>query len=374
MGVNMYYYKIAGLTLQSVCEVRTFEEFTCEPCEPDVTLTETDDLPPEGTDQCSGSIVHRKLPNGWYFYAKYMNRIGLYADNEYTKLCLYGTKATEGPGVKPTDYPGVMAWLVRVALESLLARRGYVSLHSAAIEVRGEAYAFSGNSGIGKSTRAGAWIEALGATLINGDRPLIDVRNRIVYGVPWDGKEKCFRNVHYPLKAICEVRRSDTVYARSMSFSQRRKLLMRQCFMPMWDTETAAIQMSNLKKLAASAAMVRVFCGPTAEDAKKLYEVLQKQDFLMEEEDMRAKQGFVLRHVVDEYILMPTGDNISKFNGTVIFNEVAAFVWDKLQNPVSRDDLVEAILNEFEVERDVAAADLDALLGKLREYGVIEED
>ena len=144
--------------------------------------------------------------------------------------------------------------------------------------------------------------------------------------------------------------------------------------MPMWDTETAAIQMSNLKKLAASAAMVRVFCGPTAEDAKKLYEILQKQDFLKEEEDMRAKQGFVLRHVVDEYILMPTGDNISKFNGTVIFNEVAAFVWDKLQNPVSRDDLLEAILNEFEVEREVAAADLDALLAKLREYGVIEED
>ena len=89
---------------------------------------------------------------------------------------------------------------------------------------------------------------------------------------------------------------------------------------------------------------------------------------------MKAKQGFVLRHVVDEYILMPIGDNISKFNGTVVFNEVAAFVWDKLQNPVSRDDLVEAILNEFDVERDVAAADLDALLAKLREYGVIGED
>ena len=362
----MYYYKIADLTLQSVFEIPSFEEFVCEPCEAVVTMEAADEQPQEGAEQHSGNLAHRKLADGWYFHPTYSKRIGLYLSSDYTRLRLFQLTEQENHRL--------MAWLVRVALECMLVRRGYVSLHSAAIEVQGEAYAFSGNSGIGKSTRAGAWIEGLGATLINGDRPLIDVRNLQVYGVPWDGKEKCFRNVHYPLKAICEVRRSDSVYARSMSFGQRRKLLLRQSFMPMWDTETVAIQMSNIKKLAVNAEMVRVFSGPTAEDAKKLHIILQQHEFLKEEEDMRAKQGFVLRHVVDEYILMPTGDNISKFNGTVLLNEVAAFVWDKLQNPVSRDDLVEAVLNEFEVERDVAAADLDALLGKLREYGVIEED
>ena len=89
---------------------------------------------------------------------------------------------------------------------------------------------------------------------------------------------------------------------------------------------------------------------------------------------MKAKQGFVLRNVVDEYILMPTGDNIGKFNGTVLLNEVSALVWEKLQNPISREDLLKAILDEFEVEKAVAAADLDALLAKLKEYGVISED
>ena len=29
-----------------------------------------------------------------------------------------------------------------------------------------------------------------------------------------------------------------------------------------------------------------------------------------------------------------------KFNGTVLLNDVSAFVWEKLQNPVSRDDLL----------------------------------
>ena len=105
-----------------------------------------------------------------------------------------------------------------------------------------------------------------------------------------------------------------------------------------------------------------------------LYSVIQKQEYLEEEKDMKANPGFILRNVVDEYILMPTGDNIGKFNGTVLLNEVSALVWEKLQNPISREDLLKAILDEFEVEKAVAAADLDALLAKLKEYGVISED
>ena len=89
---------------------------------------------------------------------------------------------------------------------------------------------------------------------------------------------------------------------------------------------------------------------------------------------MKAKQGFVLRNVVDEFILMPTGDNIGLFNGTVLLNEVSAFVWEKLKNPISKEDLLKAVLDEFEVEKAVAAADLDALIATLKEYGVIEDD
>ena len=89
---------------------------------------------------------------------------------------------------------------------------------------------------------------------------------------------------------------------------------------------------------------------------------------------MKAKPGFVLRNVVDEYILMPTGENISKFNGTVLLNSVSAFVWEKMQNPISKDELLKAVLDEFEVEKAVASTDLDALLETLKGYDVIEDD
>lgn len=87
---------------------------------------------------------------------------------------------------------------------------------------------------------------------------------------------------------------------------------------------------------------------------------------------MKAKEGFVLRIIADEYILMPVGDNITKFKGSVLLNEVSAFVWKKMREETSKEEILTAVTNEFEVERELAARDIDALLIQLTEYGVID--
>lgn len=364
----MYYYKVANLIVKSDQPLPSYKEFSCEPAKADITITETDELPPPGPEIASGPIIHRKLEDGWFFHNKETEKRGLYISRDYTQL-----------RVLRKDDPFVIVmveseWFIRLAIECVLIRQGFLSLHAAAVEMQEETFAFTGPSGMGKSTRAMTWVNEFGARLVSGDRPLINMNELELYGVPWDGKEKCFRNVHYPLKAICEVRRSSLVYIRKMSFSQRLKLLLRQCFVPMWDTELAAVQMANIMQLASKTEIVRVFCGPTAKDARALHSALKDHQYLKEEKDMKAKQGFILRNVVDEFILMPTGDNIGMFNGTVLLNEVSAFVWEKLKNPISKEDLLKAVLDEFEVEKAVAAADLDTLLATLKEYGVIEDD
>ena len=92
-----------------------------------------------------------------------------------------------------------------------------------------------------------------------------------------------------------------------------------------------------------------------------------------EAKDMKIKNGFTLRNVVDEYIVMPTGDNIAKFEGAVVLNEVSAFIYRQLQKPISREDLLSAVLNEYDVDEAAAAADLDALLQNLTDMGVLEK-
>ena len=356
------FYRIADLTLDSQLVLPSFAAFACEPGVPDVTLTRTEERPPAGEEIVSGDIVHRVLPDGWFCHAPDGEEEGLLISGDYTRLRYAGA---EDAGAER---------FVRLALECLLIRRGYVSLHAAAVETDGAAYVFTGPSGMGKSTRARAWMRAMDARLISGDRPLIRLDGLELFGVPWDGKEQCFRSVHYPLKAICEIRRADAVRVQAFSFSQRLRLLARQCFVPMWDTETAAVQMRNIFRLASGVNIVRAFCGPTGKDALALRAAIDRKDYMKEESDMKAKTGFVLRNVVGEYMLMPTGENVSTFKGTVLLNEVSAFVWKKLQSPQTRDDLLQAVLQEFDVDEATAAEDLDALLEKLNGFELLESE
>ena len=267
-------------------------------------------------------------------------------------------------------------FLLRTAFECRFCYEGIVSLHAACVEMGDFAVAFTGHSGLGKSTRARAWVEGLGARWISGDRPAVRLEKQgsTACGVPWDGKEQIFRDVEVPLKCIMEVRRSPLNYVRRLTEDQARQLIMQQSFVPMWDTDAAVMAMANVRQLVRKTPVYRVFCGPEVEDAKAIYDILVNHPEQIREEakDMKIKEGFVLRNVVDEFIVMPTGDNIAKFEGAVVLNEVSAFVFEQLKNPVSKEDVLAAILAEFDVDEATAKADLDNLLAKFTELGLIE--
>lgn len=269
-----------------------------------------------------------------------------------------------------------MQFLLRTAFECRFCYEGIVSLHAACVEMGDFAVAFTGQSGLGKSTRAKAWVDALGAQWISGDRPAVRIKKEgaTACGVPWDGKEQIFRDVEVPLKCIMEVRRSPANYIRRLSQDQARQLIMQQSFVPMWDTDAAVMAMANVRQLVRKIPVYRVFCGPDADAARAIHDILvhHPESIREEAEDMKIKEGFVLRNVVDEFIVMPTGDNIAKFEGAVVLNEVSAFVFEQLKNPVSKEDVLAAILAEFDVDEATAKADLDNLLAKFTELGLIE--
>lgn len=294
------------------------------------------------------------------------------ATNDYQDISVYGaTLADEESDSVPVRF------LLRTAFECRFCYEGIVSLHAACVETGDFAVAFTGPSGMGKSTRAAAWVKAFGAQLISGDRPAVRIgkHGSTACGVPWDGKEQIFRNVEKPLLCIMEVRRSSANYLRKLSIEQARKLILQQSFMPMWDTDAAFMAMTNVMALIKKTPVYRVFCGPDEDAAKVIYDILVNHPELIREEakDMKIKDGFVLRNVIDEFIVMPTGSNITKFEGAIVLNEVSAFIYEQLVNPMSRDDLLTAVLNEYDVDEATAAADLDELLEKLSDMGVLEK-
>lgn len=88
---------------------------------------------------------------------------------------------------------------------------------------------------------------------------------------------------------------------------------------------------------------------------------------------MKARGGFILRNLAGEYVLAPVGKNIKAFDGVAVMNELSAFIWDQLQRDVSRQELLSAILEEYDVEEETCLRDLDAVLKDMLKMGVIEE-
>ena len=163
---------------------------------------------------------------------------------------------------------------IQIILECKLIQKGFTILHSACVEMEGNAYAFTGPSGIGKSTRGGNWCKLLGAEWISGDRPAINAQDGIVYGVPWDGKEAIYRNYHCPLKAILNVNRSENTSIQEMTEKEKIQLLCEQTVVPLWDPMMAAQAMHSIRTLIKNVPIYEINCDITNESTFETYRLI----------------------------------------------------------------------------------------------------
>ena len=86
---------------------------------------------------------------------------------------------------------------------------------------------------------------------------------------------------------------------------------------------------------------------------------------------MQVGKEFVLREIAGEYIIIPTGKMVSRFNGLITVNEVGVSLWNMLQEDVTLEQLVQGVLDEYEVEESVAREDILEFLEKLNLGGIL---
>lgn len=87
---------------------------------------------------------------------------------------------------------------------------------------------------------------------------------------------------------------------------------------------------------------------------------------------MRQRTDCILREVAGEFVLIPTGAAAVDLNGMITLSETASFIWRLLEQDQSFDSLLAAVLERYEVEQAVAAADLRQTLSDLDRLGLLE--
>lgn len=370
----MKLYQIGSVALSAPVLPAPFLPFavdTAQEAAMHLTMKETPiSVPAEAVKHENVNMFHvYALPDGNWVYEYKENGSRLWVDSTYSSMEYSGSAPENG---------SAMTNLIRLAVQCRLLKEGTLTLHAACVEQDGKAILFSAASGTGKSTRAIHWVESLGASWISGDRPSLNVASGMIISGPWDGKEQIFSPKQVPLGYLCEVRRAPFTKVRRLTAKQAYDFLITQLFVPMWDTELALTALVLLRRLIREKGVYRVFCGQTLQSAKETKNILLHHPEMIEAQneeetiEMKMNPGFVVRCVAGEYMAMPTGENIAAFEGTVVLNEVSAFVLEHMVNPVSKEDLLEMLLAEYDVSRERAEKDLDVLLEKFRSYGMID--
>ena len=89
---------------------------------------------------------------------------------------------------------------------------------------------------------------------------------------------------------------------------------------------------------------------------------------------MKVKDGFLIKKILDDYLVVPTGDNIVDFSVVVSLNESGAFLWEQLKTEKTEAELIDALMGTYEsLERSVAENDVAEFVSLLQSHGFLDE-
>jgi len=87
----------------------------------------------------------------------------------------------------------------------------------------------------------------------------------------------------------------------------------------------------------------------------------------------KLKPGFILRKIAGSDIVIPIGENIANFNGLITLNETAAFLFKLLGEGASMADMIEALIKEYHIDRDLACKDTHKFITELKNADMLME-
>ena len=86
---------------------------------------------------------------------------------------------------------------------------------------------------------------------------------------------------------------------------------------------------------------------------------------------MEFKKTLIKRNVAGDHILVPTGKTILNTTGLFVLNEVGAFIWDLIPTVDTEAQILEAVLQEFDVPAQEAEKDIADFLAQLKQMEIL---
>lgn len=87
---------------------------------------------------------------------------------------------------------------------------------------------------------------------------------------------------------------------------------------------------------------------------------------------MKLKSGFVLEEVAGTYLAVAVGERAEELKVLIKLNSTGAFLWNVLaERDVTESELVDALLSEYEVSRELAEKSVGDFVKAVRGGGLV---
>ena len=85
---------------------------------------------------------------------------------------------------------------------------------------------------------------------------------------------------------------------------------------------------------------------------------------------MKIKEGYILRVVAKQNVVLPaTGD--LDLDRMLTLNNTGKFLWERLEQGAQREDLVQTMLEHYEIDANTARTCVDNFIKNLEQYGFL---
>jgi hypothetical protein len=88
---------------------------------------------------------------------------------------------------------------------------------------------------------------------------------------------------------------------------------------------------------------------------------------------MKRSEGFVLQNVGGQDLLVPIGGKVMDMNALITLNATGRHIWELLAENRSEEYLVTEIGEQFDVDLEMARADVQVFLDHLGRLGLLKK-
>ena len=86
---------------------------------------------------------------------------------------------------------------------------------------------------------------------------------------------------------------------------------------------------------------------------------------------MKREEGYLLKKIADEYVLVPVGERAEEVNEVFTFTETAAYIYEHAEEAADIQELICIASRGYNVPESVVAEDVEEVVSFMKKKGLL---